>query len=203
MAVLQGITYREFVPQVVGGTVAQQYGLAARMHRTVYHYNSDLDPTLSNVFATAAYRFGHSLISDSLTISGKVVKVGDLFMRPKFVLTSLKSLVEAVIAEHTQRADRWYTAGITNRLFEKPDRPKSGFDLAARNIQRGRDHGLPPYNVWRAHYGLNPIKSFNELPQRSFLVFMLLWTTLICTLGVSPRIRHQELEEWEISTPRS
>ena len=171
VAVLQGITYREFIPQVIGGTVAQKYGLASRLHRTVFSYNKDLDPTLSNVFATAAYRFGHSLISDSLTISGKVVKTGDLFMRPKFVLNSLKSLLEAVIAEHAQRADRWYTAGITNRLFEKPGRPKSGSDLAARNIQRGRDHGLPPYNVWRAHYGLNRITSFDQLPQRSFRRF--------------------------------
>ncbi|GFO02366.1 chorion peroxidase [Plakobranchus ocellatus] len=169
IAVIQGITYREFVPQIVGDSLARTHGL--NPHGVTFKYNSSIDPTLTNVFATAAYRFGHSLVSDSLTIAGREVEIGDLYMRPKFVLNSLRPLVEALIAEPAQRVDRWYTTGLTNRLFEMPNKPKSGFDLAARNIQRGRDHGLAPYNVWREHYGLSRITSFNQLPQRSFQRF--------------------------------
>ena len=165
VAVLQVISYKEYIPKILGSTVTQQYGLS---RDTIYSYSSGTDPTLANVFSTAAGRFGHSLISDTLTISGKVIKMGDFFKRPKFVLNSFKSVVEAFIAEPTQTADRWYTSG---RLFEKPGRPKSGFDLAARNIQRGRDHELPTYNVWRAHHGLNPITSFDQLPQMSRILF--------------------------------
>ncbi|CAL1528658.1 unnamed protein product, partial [Lymnaea stagnalis] len=159
IAVIQRISYDEFMVQILG-QAASKYGLLFGN----YSYNSSIDPALSNVFSTAAYRFGHSLVSDSLTINGQVVETGDLFMRPKFVLNSLKNLTEALLTENCQRADRWYTKGMTDRMFEKPGGPKTGQDIVALNIQRGRDHGLPPYNEWLAYFGL-PIKTFDTMEQ--------------------------------------
>lgn len=37
-----------------------------------------------------------------------------------------------------------------------------GLDLAAINIQRGRDHGVPPYTSWRVPCGLTPINSWED-----------------------------------------
>lgn len=37
-----------------------------------------------------------------------------------------------------------------------------GVDLASINIQRGRDHGIRPYNDYRELVGQERIKSFEE-----------------------------------------
>src|SRR4029077_6486416 len=51
--------------------------------------------------------------------------------------------------------------GPCNFLFGPPG--AGGSDLIARDIQRGRDHGLTDYNSMRAAYGLPRVTSFAQI----------------------------------------
>ena len=50
---------------------------------------------------------------------------------------------------------------VRNFLFGPPG--AGGSDLIARDIQRGRDHGLTDYNSMRAAYGLARVRSFDQI----------------------------------------
>jgi peroxidase len=54
---------------------------------------------------------------------------------------------------------------VQNHLFETNafNVQTKRFSLSAINVQRGRDHGLPPYNKFRRLSGLAEVKLFKEL----------------------------------------
>ncbi|XP_050400825.1 chorion peroxidase [Patella vulgata] len=152
-AILQRITYLEFLPEIFNKRTLRKY----KLKDGNYKYNINIDPSIASVFATAAFRFGHSLIPNFLVIDGEKVLSRKLFNNPKFVFEKLKALVKSVLSNPSETVDRFLTEEITDHLFEVDD---LSFDLASFNIQRGRDHGLPPYNAFRKLCKLRRVKSF-------------------------------------------
>lgn len=51
---------------------------------------------------------------------------------------------------------------VRNFLILGPNNNNAFLDLYSLNIQRGRDHGLPPYNDVRESFGLQRYGSFEE-----------------------------------------
>ena len=61
-AIMQHITYNEFLPRVIGWNYMNLYNLRVNTEGYTKDYDSTCNPGIFNEFATAAFRFGHSLI---------------------------------------------------------------------------------------------------------------------------------------------
>jgi peroxidase len=62
VAEMQHITYNEWLPIVLGTDYMDQLDVLPVTHGHSNKYSAAINPTILNSFATAAFRFGHTLI---------------------------------------------------------------------------------------------------------------------------------------------
>ena len=157
---IQAITFNEFLPALLGEDAIGEY----------QGYDASVNPGISNVFSTAAYRFGHTMLSSELLrldTNGEVIEDGNLALRDAFFNPAnitdygIDSLLRGLASQEAQEIDTLLVDDVRNFLFGPPG--SGGFDLASLNIQRGRDHGLADYNQVRVDYGLTPVESFADI----------------------------------------
>lgn len=156
---LQAIVYEEWLP-TLGMEVPEYNG-----------YNYQVNPGITNAFNTAAYRYGHTTINSLLVRmdnNGNYMPQGDILLRDAFfnpnATTEVGGIEPYLIGMATvveQDFDCKIVDDLRNFLFGKPG--SGGLDLAAINIQRGRERGLPDYNTMRQDYGLLPVTSFGQI----------------------------------------
>ncbi|XP_067143854.1 peroxidase-like [Centruroides vittatus] len=169
-AEIQHITYNEFLPLLLGNNIVSSYGLLPKPYGKIFDYDPKLNPSIANGFATAAYRYGHTLVQgfiDLLERNGEVkekVPLSSTFFNPILLYRPkyFSKFVRGLVGQPAQKYDRFITSQLTNHLFQ-PHGHHFGLDLVALNTQRGRDHGIPPYNEWRRWCKLKPFESFDEL----------------------------------------
>lgn len=70
-AMVQHITYREFLPLVLGREVCRLFDLQLETSGFYSGYDPKVNPTVANSFGAAAFRFGHSLVQGSLMRSDR------------------------------------------------------------------------------------------------------------------------------------
>ncbi len=160
-ALMQAITYNEFLPALLGPRAIPPYR----------GYDRWVDARIANEFSTAGYRFGHSALSPRLlrldrklreTVDGHVA-LRDAFFNPDRVRDEggIEPILRGLAYQRHQRIDAFIVDDVRNFLFGPPGH--GGFDLAALNVQRGRDHGLGSFNAARTAYGLAPVSDFSDI----------------------------------------
>jgi peroxidase len=119
-------------------------------------------------FAGAAYRFGHSTVSPA---TEKLDEFGEphgesalseaFFQSPEVFARDggADGMLRHLSADLAQAMDARLVPDLRNFLFDPP----VGIDLAAINIQRGRDLGLPHLNEMREALHLVPYHAFAEI----------------------------------------
>ncbi|KYN12827.1 PREDICTED: peroxidasin homolog [Trachymyrmex cornetzi] len=167
-AEMQHITYRHWLPRIFGSAIEDSTTLGPYRG-----YDPNVDASISNVFATAALRFGHSLIQprlERLNASFQPIPQGPLNLRDAFFAPwrlveegGVDPLIRGMYATAAKLKlpEQNLNVELTEQLFRTAH--AVALDLAAMNIQRARDHGLPGYVEWRDYCNMSRVETFEHL----------------------------------------
>jgi peroxidase len=157
----QNIIYQEFLPLLIGSNVGAYQG-----------YNPNVNAQVTQEFSTAAFRVGHSEVSDTqagLDNAGNVTfsqSLAQAFFNTAAIdeANGINALLRGVTADSSQATDVYAVAALRNLLFA----PLVGgdidqVDLIAIDIQRQRDVGLGTLNQTRKALGLSSYTSFTQV----------------------------------------
>ncbi|CAB4062585.1 PXDN [Lepeophtheirus salmonis] len=129
---------------------------------------------LYGILGYPAFRYGHSMIEGSIQrrsintnalISTFQLKnnFNNLHQYVSKNGRGMEEIIGGLFTQPAQSFDRFIVDDVTRLLFREKNSP-FGQDLMSRNIQRSRDHGLPPYGAFRQACGLKPICNWKTRP---------------------------------------
>ena len=148
----QRAVFDEFVELLVGSDV-----------HSFKDYNPNINADLTHEFAAAAYRLGHSMLNNYITVrvdgadnvdfsNDDTVEVPlfDLFLNPtKYRELGAADIMAGMTTSLHQEIDAKLVTTLRNNLVGRPA------DLGSFNIARGRELGLPTLNEMREAVGLS------------------------------------------------
>jgi hypothetical protein len=139
-------------------------------------YNSTVDPAIMSEFANVVYRFGHSMLNDTVdridpgTGVSLPMRLIDAFLNPVAFQQSgagtkaaVGTIANGMVQQVGNEIDEFLTESLRNNLVGLP------LDLGALNLARGRDTGIPGLNGARRLFfadtgnpALQPYTSWND-----------------------------------------
>nr|WFD50013.1 myeloperoxidase [Paracentrotus lividus] len=173
-AIMQSIDYNEYLPTFLGDNEFET-------HIGQYEgYDSTLNPSISNVFASAGYRQGHSAVDNVLdrylidSETGEATPLDPLPITKAFFNArhlydfekgGVDGFMQGMIRQNARKIDRFISPALLNKLFVDPDDDEdaTGLDLMSLNVLRGRDNGIQPYHQWREYCGQPKITGWADL----------------------------------------
>lgn len=148
IAQFQKIVFDEWYPAITGRKLPRYTG-----------FNNNVDPTVSVVFSTAAFRIGHTLVNNQVSRAGRGNSRMNPFDFTNMLFTGIsiittqgiETFLRGAMVTAAQRIDLQVVDVLRNFLFTNVQ-GEDGFDLIALNLQRCRDHGCPSYKEIRAFF---------------------------------------------------
>ena len=157
----QHIIYTQYLPVLIGPVIGNYAG-----------YDPTVNTQVTQEFSTAAFRAGHSQVSDTqegIDANGNIVFTEPLaqafFNTPaQDEANGLDPLLRDLGADFSQATDVYAAPALRNLLTAGlVGGDVDVIDLMAIDIQRERDVGLGTLNQTRAGLGLRPYRSFADL----------------------------------------
>ena len=132
-------------------------------------YSPDKMPDVSLEYSQVAFRFGHSTLRETIDtidpahgITGKIMgyALHDAFLAPEmYAAVGPSAILLGMTHQQQNEVDEFVTPALNQGLLGQP------LDLAAINIARGRDIGMPTLNDFREAIGLARYTSWNDFGQ--------------------------------------
>lgn len=126
-------------------------------------YNPEINADITLEFSQAAYRLGHSMLNNHITVrtdadgSTEDVPLFDLFLNPlQFTQLGADNIASGMFTSLQQEIDAQIVTTVRDNLLGRP------LDLASLNIGRGRDTGLPTLNDMRESVGLSKYSDWDS-----------------------------------------
>lgn len=159
VAQIQHVTYREFLPAVLGENLAENLGLTPQLAGRFTDYDIDSNPATLQAAASAALSFSLAMLPAKFeTYSMTGDKAGEMGANEGRAMSAeqAEELLYGMVSTMSRR--------VSLHISKDVRRPGPGsIDKVAEILLRGRDHGLPSYASWRQFCGLNPVQNFSDL----------------------------------------
>lgn len=176
----QHIVYTEWLPPILGPEAMVRYQLVPTGRS---RYAPDVDATILNEFAAAAFRLGHTLIDgvfQRIDIEGQrsPFELQDFYFFPFYLYHGdMDNIIRGLLRHPGQHYDSFITEGVTHHLYRLRN-DSYGLDLIALNLQRGREHGLRPYVDYLQYCTGYQATTFEHLLQYTPAHIVQLYSTL-------------------------
>jgi Ca2+-binding RTX toxin-like protein len=132
-------------------------------------YSTEVNSAISLDFSQAAFRFGHSTLRETIDtidpsggLTGKIMgyALKAAFLAPDtFAEVGPSAILLGMTHQQMNEVDEFVTPALNQGLLGQP------LDLAAINIARGRDVGIPTLNEVRHVLGYSEYSSWNDFGQ--------------------------------------
>jgi peroxidase len=143
---IQQITYNEWLPHLIGDAAGADTG-----------FDPTLNGQISVEFATAGFRFGHTMVSSSIdrinddgtTIAEGNLSLQEAFFNPDAIREGgIEAIVRGQAGSLAQEVDTQVVDDLN--FFLSTPNGMTGFSLVGLNLLRGQDLGLQSYVDTRA-----------------------------------------------------